>query len=236
MMLRFPDLSGHVASRAYVIDMQTTVIRGWSSFRIYLVAWTLLSMAHSASRAQTSPTPDAAKPPNIVFVLTDDMGYSDLTCYGGNFAPTPNLDRLAKEGVRFTHFYDNAPICSASRCAFITGMFPARWNFTTFLSTRAMNLDCEQADFLPPSAQVLARTLKAAGYTTGHFGKWHLGGGSGASKSETERLLFEIKGNHQSRQVIRLSHPVTTDCLELRLLAPTANAPAALFEVRCYAT
>ena len=53
--------------------------------------------------------------PNIIFILTDDMGYSDPGCYGGNFAPTPNIDRLAKEGIRFTHFYDNAPICSPSR-------------------------------------------------------------------------------------------------------------------------
>jgi arylsulfatase A-like enzyme len=105
------------------------------------------------------------------------MGYSDLHCYGGNFAPTPNIDRLAQEGVRFTHFYDNAPICSPSRAAFITGMFPARWHFTTFLDTRAKNRDCEQTDFLPPPAPSLARALKAAGYATAHFGKWHLGGG-----------------------------------------------------------
>ncbi|MBU6402302.1 MAG: sulfatase-like hydrolase/transferase [Verrucomicrobia bacterium] len=118
-----------------------------------------------------------AAPPNIVFVLTDDMGYSDLNCYGGNFAPTPNLDRLAKEGTRFTRFYDNAPICSPSRAAFITGMFPARWNFTTYLDKRALNLDCEQADFLPTRAPAIARVLKAAGYATAHFGKWHLGGG-----------------------------------------------------------
>ena len=68
--------------------------------------------------------------PNIVFILTDDMGYSDPACYGGKFVPTPNIDRLAGEGIRFTHFYDDAPICSASRCSYITGMFPARWNFT----------------------------------------------------------------------------------------------------------
>jgi arylsulfatase A-like enzyme len=119
---------------------------------------------------------DAAKP-NIVFVLTDDMGYSDPNCYGGHFAPTPNIDLLAKEGVRFTHFYDSAPICSPSRAAFISGKFPASLNFTTFLNTRAANRDCEQADFLPPSVPVIARTLKAAGYETAHFGKWHLGGG-----------------------------------------------------------
>lgn len=119
----------------------------------------------------------AADQPNIVFILTDDMGYSDLNCYGGNFAPTPNLDRLAAEGVRFTHFYDNAPICSASRCAFITGMYPARWNFTTYLDDRARNYSCQQANFLVTNAPAIARVLQADGYATAHFGKWHLGGG-----------------------------------------------------------
>ena len=148
---------------------------------IYTVSSALLCIALSPCLAQPPPavvpSADGATRPNIVFVLTDDMGYSDLSCYGGNFAPTPNLDRLATEGVRFTHFYDNAPICSPSRAAFITGMFPARWHFTTFLDTRAKNRDCEQTDFLPPSAPALARVLKGAGYATGHFGKWHLGGG-----------------------------------------------------------
>ena len=68
--------------------------------------------------------PALASRPNIVFVLTDDMGYSDPSCYGGKLAPTPNIDRLAREGVRFTHFYDSAPICSPSRAAFISGRFP----------------------------------------------------------------------------------------------------------------
>lgn len=148
------------------------------SLWVFKLAAAFLVTAVLPSYAQTSssPSPDA-KRPNIVFILTDDMGYSDLNCYGGNFAPTPNLDRLAKEGTRFTHFYDDAPICSPSRCAFITGMFPARWNFTTYLDNRAKNLDCEQANFLPTSAPALARALKAAGYATAHFGKWHLGGG-----------------------------------------------------------
>src|SRR5436309_2756284 len=118
-----------------------------------------------------------AAPPNILFILTDDMGYSDPGCYGGTLAPTLNIDRLASEGIRFTHFYDNAPICSASRCSYITGMYPARWNFTTFLDNRVHNEDCEQADFLTTNAPALARVMKAAGYQTGHFGKWHLGGG-----------------------------------------------------------
>jgi arylsulfatase A-like enzyme len=141
------------------------------TIRTYILCFCAVTFAFLDSSA------DAAKTPNIVFILTDDMGYSDPSCYGGTLAPTPNIDRLAKEGVRFTHFYDSAPICSPSRCAFITGMYPARWNFTTYLDTRAKNRDCEQADFLPPSAPALARTLKGAGYVTGHFGKWHMGGG-----------------------------------------------------------
>jgi arylsulfatase A-like enzyme len=115
--------------------------------------------------------------PNILFILSDDMGYSDIGCYGGQFAPTPNLDRLAREGIRFTQYYSPSPICSPSRAGTTTGMFPARWNITSFLQTRAGNRGCEQADFLDPAAPSLARTLKAAGYATGHFGKWHMGGG-----------------------------------------------------------
>ena len=114
---------------------------------------------------------------NILFILTDDMGYGDIGCYGGQFAPTPNIDRLAHEGIRFTQYYSASPICSPSRTGLTTGMFPARWNITSFLQTRAGNRACEQADFLNPTAPSLARTLKAAGYATGHFGKWHMGGG-----------------------------------------------------------
>ncbi|HEV2695652.1 MAG TPA: sulfatase-like hydrolase/transferase [Verrucomicrobiae bacterium] len=149
------------------------------TFGIYTASAALLGMVLSPAQTAASPvtTKTEAKQPNIVFVLTDDMGYSDPGCYGGTFAPTPNIDRLAKEGVRFTHFYTAAPICSPSRAGFITGMFPARSNFTTYLDNRERNRDCEQTDFLPPSAPALARVLKSAGYATGHFGKWHLGGG-----------------------------------------------------------
>lgn len=120
---------------------------------------------------------EAVTRPNIIFILTDDMGYGDIGCYGGTFAPTPNLDRMAREGTRFTRYYSASPICSPSRVGATTGMFPARWNITSYLQTRAGNRACEQADFLDPKAPTLARTLKASGYATGHFGKWHMGGG-----------------------------------------------------------
>jgi arylsulfatase A-like enzyme len=116
-------------------------------------------------------------PRGILLILADDLGYSDLGCFGGTIAETPRLDRLAAEGVRFSQFYVASPICSPSRVALTTGMFPARWRINSYLHDRKGNAHDEQADWLDPKAPSLARTLREAGYATGHFGKWHLGGG-----------------------------------------------------------
>src|SRR4051812_46712679 len=120
---------------------------------------------------------DTAKKPHVIFLLADGLGPGALGCWGGKVAPTPNIDRLAVEGVRFTSYYSAPPICSPSRCGLLTGQFPARWKITSYLQTRAGNRGCEQADYLDPKAPSLPRALKAAGYRTAHFGKWHLGGG-----------------------------------------------------------
>src|SRR4051812_13401558 len=119
----------------------------------------------------------AESKPNIILLLTDDMGYGDVGCYGGNLVPTPNIDRMAREGLRLTQFYVASPVCSPSRTGILTGNYPARWHITNFLQTRAGNRACEQVDFLDPKAPSLARALKNAGYATAHFGKWHMGGG-----------------------------------------------------------
>jgi uncharacterized sulfatase len=114
--------------------------------------------------------------PNIIVVLVDDMGWGDLSCFGNREIKTPNIDRLASEGIRFERFYVNSPICSPSRVAISTGQYPPRWRITSFLSDRDANERRGIAQWLDPKAPMLARILREAGYTTGHFGKWHLGG------------------------------------------------------------
>lgn len=119
----------------------------------------------------------AAERNNIVFVFIDDMGYGDLSCYGNTDLQTPNIDRLAAQGIRFEQFYVGSPICSPSRVAITTGQFPARLLIHSFLNSRKRNRERGMRDFLDPSVPAVARTFQDAGYATAHFGKWHMGGG-----------------------------------------------------------
>lgn len=120
-----------------------------------------------ASGAQTKVT--AGPKPNIVFVLADDLGWAELGCYGSTFNETPNLDRLAGQGVRFTDAYAAAPVCSPFRAALMTGQYPARVGITDYLRPN-------DEKHLSPRYTTIAETLKNAGYATGIIGKWHLTG------------------------------------------------------------
>lgn len=127
-----------------------------------------------AARAQ------AVRPPNIVFILADDMGWGDLSCYGNPRMKTPNLDRLASQGTLFTQFYVNGSVCSPTRSAFMTGMFPARNRIHGHLATEELNRQRAMPNFLDPKVPNIASTLRSAGYRTCHVGKWHLGRWTGA--------------------------------------------------------
>ena len=122
-----------------------------------------------------------ARPPNVVLILIDDLGWADLSCYGSTFHETPELDRLAAGGTRFTRAYAAAPLCSPTRAAILTGKHPARLHLTTYLPGRPDNpaqklLHPKINQHLPSEEVTLAEALKPAGYRCGHVGKWHLGG------------------------------------------------------------
>ncbi len=109
-----------------------------------------------------------ARPPNVVIVFADDQGYADVGCYGSEDIPTPHLDRLAAEGVRFTDFLVSQAVCSASRASLLTGCYAERVGIQGALDSRARI-------GLNPAEETLAELLRARGYATGIFGKWHLG-------------------------------------------------------------
>ena len=115
----------------------------------------------------------AEKLPNLVIILADDLGYGDLTCYGHPSIRTPNLDRMASQGMRFTDFYVAATVCTPSRAALLTGRLPIRSGMSGDLQHRVQNKNSPGG--LPPEEITIARALKSKGYTTQAIGKWHLG-------------------------------------------------------------
>ncbi|QHI68918.1 sulfatase [Tichowtungia aerotolerans] len=140
------------------------------------------------SFAEEKPT----KRPNIIHILIDDLGFADVGCYGNDFCETPNIDRFAEQGVRFTDAYSASPICSPSRAAFLTGKTPARLHFEFVTRDEDLSFDWNEewdkqwADFklvpppftinLPLEEETIAEALKSAGYKTGMTGKWHVAG------------------------------------------------------------
>jgi len=115
-----------------------------------------------------APAAESDRPPNIVVIFADDLGYGDLGCYGNDVIRTPNLDRMAAEGMRFTQIYTPANVCTPSRVALLTGRHACRVGLTTIIFP-ATKIG------LPESERTTADILKQAGYKTACIGKWHLG-------------------------------------------------------------
>jgi len=150
------------------------------TFLAGLSAFSLAGLSPSVGASQ-APAKGSRRPPNLVFILADDLGYADLASYGSPLHETPNLDRLAKNGIRFTNAYAACPVCSPTRASIVTGRYPARVGITNFIPGKhpvpyAKKIGAEQKLQLDLEEITIAETLQSAGYRTGHFGKWHLGG------------------------------------------------------------
>ena len=138
--------------------------------RLSLLLGPLVSCLAALPAVADEPRPQ----PNIVFIFADDWGWGDLSCHGHPWLETPNLDRLASEGIDFMQFNVLNPVCSPSRTALMTGLYPARFSIHQHFATPARNQARNMPDWLDPRAETLPQLLEQAGYRTGHFGKWHL--------------------------------------------------------------
>ncbi len=137
---------------------------------IKLTALCLALFAFFNLQAQSTNTP-----PNIIFIFADDWGYGDLSCHGSSFVKTPYLDKMVEEGIDFSNFTVNAPVCSPSRVAVMTGQFPARQCVHQHFQTVNAHIKRGMPDWMDVEGMSFPRELQKAGYVTGHFGKWHLG-------------------------------------------------------------
>lgn len=136
--------------------------------------------------------------PNVVLILADDLGWADLACYGNTFNETPHLDRLAREGLRFTQFYAG-PVCSPTRANLQSGRDQARFGITQHIPGHrrpyARLIDPVVPLQLPLEVETFAERLRSAGYTTGYFGKWHLGGDDHGPMQQGWDTAVEFTGN-----------------------------------------
>lgn len=127
------------------------------------------------TRGALAQTGANGRRPNVIFILADDLGWGDPACYGNSIAKTPNIGRLAKEGLRFTSFYVNAPVCSPTRAGFMTGRFPSTLGIHSHFASPELNERRGMPQALDPSVATVYDCFRQAGYVTGHFGKWHMG-------------------------------------------------------------
>jgi arylsulfatase A-like enzyme len=142
------------------------------------MSWLVLGVVLSLAACAPEAPPPASGPerPNIVLILADDLGWTDLSSYGSDLYETPHIDALAADGLRLTDSYAAAHICSPTRASIMTGKTPARLHLTNYIAgDKTLKLKPpDWTKYLPLEEVTIAEALKSAGYATGHFGKWHL--------------------------------------------------------------
>ena len=161
-------------------DHDVNMCRTTESVVLRLIAvWLTCVAAGCADSTVDQLLPAATPPPNIVFILIDDLGWADLPVQGHAFHETPNIDRLAREGIRFTSAYAAAPVCSPTRASIQAGQYPARLGITDFIPGHwrpfeQLIVPRNRTQHLPLDVITFAEALAEQGYATGYFGKWHL--------------------------------------------------------------
>ena len=173
--------------------------------RLFLTCLFVLSTC-SSLLAESKTTP-----PNILFILIDDMGWADLGCYGSQFHETPHIDKLAAEGMRFTDFYAAGAVCSPTRASIQSGQYQARLGITDFIPGHRRPFASltvpAVADHLPMEIVTPAEALKRKGYRTGYFGKWHLGNNQQGPDRQGYDVSLVTSGGHFSDR-FRTTPPV----------------------------
>ena len=135
-----------------------------------------------------------ARPPNVVFILTDNQGEWSLGCYGNKDIRTPNIDRLAKEGVRFARCFANNPVCSPNRATLLTGLMPSQHGVHSYLGAGAPQVG-PGAHCMISEWTTLGKVFKAQGYRCGMVGKWHLGGNEQPQEGFTDHWITMPAGS-----------------------------------------
>ena len=156
--------------------------RWWPVIPCFLIGLSNLQLSNAAPPS----------PPNVILILADDLGWTDLSCYGSDFYETPHVDRLARDGMKFTQAYSACTVCSPTRAALLTGRYPARLHVTDWIPglppENPKLLVPDWTKYLPLEEITIARALRSAGYVTASIGKWHLGG----EKYYPEKHGFDI--------------------------------------------
>jgi len=151
--------------------------------------------------------------PNIVFILADDLGWADLPAYGNRFNEAPRLSQMAEEGIRFTDAYAACPVCSPTRASIMSGQYPARVGVIDYITGHwrpyeEVTVPKNRQQYLPLEIYTMAEALKDAGYTTGYFGKWHLGGGKYLPENQGFDQVNVYQGGGFYNYAARMSSPI----------------------------